>query len=377
MNTRILCVDDEPNVLAAFRRQLRTQFDIATAEGPERGLQELREDGPFAVVISDLRMPGMDGTRFLAAVKQMAPDTVRVMLTGQADLYAAVAAVNQGNIFRFLLKPCPREVLLKVLEAALEQHRLVLAERELLEQTLRGAIQLLTEILSLVNPAAFSRANRIRAYVAHMAAGLQLPDAWQYELAAMLSQIGCIAVPPDLLEKAAIGEALSSEEEEIVAAHPLVAQRLLENVPRLELVAKIVGGQARGGGIGSEVLRAANDFDRLIRGGSARADALEEMRCQQTPYDPSLLAALENAPVDNTGYDARVVTVSQLDTLMIIDQEVRAKNGVLLLTKGQAVTYTVLARLKSFARTLGVMEPFAVLAPPSVARQTCLPKPVH
>ena len=377
MNTRILCVDDEPNVLAAFRRQLRTQFDIATAEGPERGLQELREDGPFAVVISDLRMPGMDGTRFLAAVKQMAPDTVRVMLTGQADLYAAVAAVNQGNIFRFLLKPCPREVLLKVLEAALEQHRLVLAERELLEQTLRGAIQLLTEILSLVNPAAFSRANRIRAYVAHMAAGLQLPDAWQYELAAMLSQIGCIAVPPDLLEKAAIGEALSSEEEEIVAAHPLVAQRLLENVPRLELVAKIVGGQARGGGIGSEVLRAANDFDRLIRGGSARADALEEMRCQQTPYDPSLLAALENAPVDNTGYDARVVTVSQLDTLMIIDQEVRAKNGVLLLTKGQAVTYTVLARLKSFARTLGVMEPFAVLAPPSVASQTCVPKPVH
>jgi len=369
MSARILCVDDDANVLAAFRRQLRTQFEIETAEGPEAGLKALRECGPFGVVLSDLRMPGMDGTRFLAAVKLLAPDAVRMMLTGQADLNAAIAAVNEGNIFRFLMKPCPREVLVKALEAGLGQQRLLMAERELLEKTLHGAINVLTEILSLVNPASFSRANRIRAYVAHIAMELQLPDAWQYELAAMLSQIGCIAVPPDLLEKIAVGEILSADEDEIVSAHPLVAQRLLENVPRLEAVAKIIGGQIDGKEVGCEMLRAANEFDRLIRAGSSRADAIVEMRYQRPPFDSKLLAALENVAVDKTGYDTRMVTVGQLDTLMVINQDVWAKNGVLLLAKGQPVTFTVLARLRSFARTLGVMEPFSVLAPPSLTVQ--------
>jgi DNA-binding NtrC family response regulator len=141
-------VDDEPNVLAAFRRQLRTCFDIETAEGPELGLQTLRENGPFAVVLSDPRMPGMNGPQFLAAVKQLVPDTVRMMLTGQAGLNDAVAAANEGNIFRFLTKPCPQEVLFKALEAALEQYRQVMAERELLEKTLHGVNNVLTEILS-------------------------------------------------------------------------------------------------------------------------------------------------------------------------------------------------------------------------------------
>src|SRR5580704_4186971 len=106
VNSRILCVDDEPNVLLAFRRQLR-QFDIETAVGPEAGLNALQTAGPFAVVVSDLRMPVMDGVQFLARVKQQSPSSIRIMLTGQADLTSASMAVNEGSIFRFLLKPCP------------------------------------------------------------------------------------------------------------------------------------------------------------------------------------------------------------------------------------------------------------------------------
>src|ERR1700735_5369190 len=158
MTNRILCVDDEPNILLAFARQLR-KYEIVTALGPELGLKTVEEQGPFAVVVSDLRMPRMSGVQFLTKVKELSPDTVRIMLTGHGDLSAAAEAVNQGSIFRFLLKPCPTEVLSGALEAGLEQYRLVNAERQLLEQTLRGSVEVLSEILSLSNQEAFGQAH--------------------------------------------------------------------------------------------------------------------------------------------------------------------------------------------------------------------------
>ena len=136
MSAKVLCVDDEPNILLAFRRQLR-QFDLETAVGPEAGLAVLEAKGPFAIVVSDLRMPVMDGVQFLTRVRAASPNTIRIMLTGQADLTAASMAVNEGCVFRFLLKPCPPEVLSLALQAGLEQFRLVSAERDLLEQELR------------------------------------------------------------------------------------------------------------------------------------------------------------------------------------------------------------------------------------------------
>jgi len=144
---RVLCVDDEPNVLEGLRRQLCRHFTVATAGGGVAGLEVIERDGPFAVVVSDMRMPGMDGAAFLNRVRERVPDTVRVLLTGRADLDAAVAAVNKGNIFRFLMKPCPSEVLIATLEASAAQYRLVTAERALLEQVLQGSIKALTCIV--------------------------------------------------------------------------------------------------------------------------------------------------------------------------------------------------------------------------------------
>ena len=104
---RILCVDDEPNLLAALERNLFGQFDVVTANGGEAGLAAIAEGPPFAAIVSDMRMPGMDGAAFLAAARARAPDSVRLLLTGQADATSAIAAINQGAIFRFLCKPCP------------------------------------------------------------------------------------------------------------------------------------------------------------------------------------------------------------------------------------------------------------------------------
>jgi DNA-binding NtrC family response regulator len=164
MNRKILCVDDEENVLRAFERNLRLHFEVETAVGPIAGLSAIAARGPYAVVISDLRMPEMDGIQFLATVRKQSPDTVRLILSGNADLQAAIAAVNEGSIFQFLTKPCPVDKLRSAIDGALKQYQLIIAERELLEHTLNGSVSMMTEVLSVVSPLAFSRSSRIRRY---------------------------------------------------------------------------------------------------------------------------------------------------------------------------------------------------------------------
>src|SRR5262245_51674395 len=132
MSERILFVDDEENLLAAVARQLRKEFDVETALGGELGLEAIDRNGPYAVVVSDMRMPGMDGIEFLRRVKDRMPDAVRMMLTGNSDLGTAMQAVNEGRIFRFMTKPCPPDMLAASLRSGLEQHRLITAERDIL-----------------------------------------------------------------------------------------------------------------------------------------------------------------------------------------------------------------------------------------------------
>jgi len=127
VSRKILFVDDEKNVLNGFKRQLRKKFDVETALGGEKALELIAHSGPFAVVVSDLRMEGMDGLTFLRQLRTVSPDSVCVMLTGFADLDVAVGSVNEGCIFRFLTKPCPPEVLLETLNESLEHYRKLMA----------------------------------------------------------------------------------------------------------------------------------------------------------------------------------------------------------------------------------------------------------
>jgi response regulator RpfG family c-di-GMP phosphodiesterase len=195
MSERVLFVDDEPQVLEGIQRSLRKQVDLCTAPGGAQGLVLLREAGPFALVVADMRMPVMNGAQFLAKVREQSPDTVRMILSGQADLPATIAAVNEGHIYRFLSKPCPAEQLLGAVADGLKQHRMITAERVLLEQTLSGAVKMLIEILGMVSPAASSRAARLQRYVLELAEALAAPVQWQWGLAAQLSQIGCVTLP--------------------------------------------------------------------------------------------------------------------------------------------------------------------------------------
>ncbi len=363
----ILCVDDDPSILAAFQRQFRRTFRIETATSGEEGLAAIARKA-FAVVVSDLRMPGMSGVQFLGAVRTQSPDTVRVMLTGQADMADAIAAVNQGAIFRFLLKPSSAIILGKVIESALEQHRLIVAERELTQQTLVGCVEVLAEVLSIVEPVAFSRTTRVLRYVRQLTGLFHMKDSWQVEAAAMLSQIGWITIPTEIATKVAANQSLSAEESRRFCEHPGAAARIIERIPRLETVAKIIQAQLaprqlNGPALppdgvldpvrfGAAILHAAIDFDERRRRGLSHAAALADMKLGAHLYHPEVILAMARIEAVEMAELTKVVPLSRLSPGMILEQDICIRNGVCLIGRGQQITATLLARLEGFSHAM-------------------------
>ena len=122
MKGKVLLVDDDSMVLAGLKRHLRNQFRIETALSGEEGLKRVEKNGPYAVIVSDFSMPGMNGIEFLCRVKETDPDSVRMMLTGSADMSTAIQAVNEGSIFQFHPKPCPADTLGKAIQSGIDAY---------------------------------------------------------------------------------------------------------------------------------------------------------------------------------------------------------------------------------------------------------------
>jgi len=375
MTEKILFVDDEPNILQSIQRQLRNRFVLQTADNGDEALRILKEEGPFAVIVSDMRMPGMNGVELLARVKDSYPETVRLMLTGNADQETAMEAVNNGQIFRFLTKPCPQATFVTSLALALRQHRLIIAERELLQKTLMGSVTVLSELLAVANPLSFSAGLRCRDYVVSITKQLHLPNLWQYEIAALMSQIGCVTLPGDILNKLYSGLELTPEEQEMYDNHPVVGASLLEKIPRLEHVTKMIRLQlkrfdeyteAMGGTefeevlVGGQVLKAALDFDRYLFRGMGRTEAVELMRNQKKVYNPEVLDIIAGLRIERREQQELNLPVNQISVGMVAAENIMAKNGVLIIPKGQTITLPLLQGLKNFSLQVGVIEPLRV-----------------
>lgn len=377
--TTVLCVDDEPNVLEGLALHLRRRYDVTTATSADTAIDWLEEGPSVAVIISDMRMPGTDGAAFLARARQLAPDAVRILLTGHADLEAAARSVNEGQVFRFLTKPCPPPQLMSAVAAAEAQHKLITAERVLLEQTLTGAIKALTDVLALANPACFGRATRIKALVAELCDHLDLELRWQLDVAAMLSQLGFVALPHEVVEKVYFGVTLTDAEAKMVGRVPAINEQLLGNIPRLEVVRGILAGYTKPFRRtfsetpfpndplhevvekGAQVLKVAIDFDALIGGGDDVGRAIDTLRGRLDRYDPKVVGALgelkgRTRPVD----EIKDLPIAALRAGMILADDVKATSGTLLLARGYEVTAGFLERARNF-RPGSVKEPVRVI----------------
>jgi len=409
VSERILFVDDDPRVLSALKRNLR-RFELVTAVGPHEGLASLRSEGPFALVVTDMNMPDMSGVDFLKQVRRQSPDTVRVMLTGNSDQRTAMQAVNRGSIFRFLTKPCQPEDLLEALEAGLEQHRLVRAERELLEETLSGAVKVLTEILSISSSESFGRATRVRDMALAIAAEAECAAEWELEVAAMLAELGRVALPAELERKLDAQEELDEDERAILAAVPQTGSSLLANIPRLEGVAAIVREQ----GLTIAPLERSQSGQILALANSlvAREDAgaqgteffLGEGLRVLAAYEPALstLPGAEDAPQpkalsaeagtrQGTEFAPEVHALAQAELVAaaqrVVAQQLGSHSGVpqqevdleqlrvgdvlatplftadqrRLLREGHRITSIQLARIRNYDRVAGVLQPIAIV----------------
>jgi CheY-like chemotaxis protein len=378
MSEKILFVDDEPAALDGYKRLLHRAFEVDTAVGAAEGLAKIAECGPYAAVVSDMRMPEMDGAAFLSMVREVAPDTVRMAITGYADLETAGRAINEGNIFRFLTKPCEKNTLTAGLSSALEQYRLINAEKELLEKTLSGSIHVLTGVLSLVNPAAFSRVAGIRRCVTYLVRKLQLSHPWRFDIAALLSLLGCVTLDPDLVEAFFSGLELSAEDQARFDAHPLVAANLLASIPRLEQVTWIIANQRTSAVqmiikgaqrppdivLGAGILSVSIAYDRLICQNCTHEQAVQQLRLKDPFYNPlivDLLAQVQSPPEE--AVEIRPCHVSELRAGMVLREEIRTHAGLLVAAKGQEVSPALMLRIKNFRERNQISGNVLVLIP--------------
>lgn len=372
---RVVCVDDEPHVVGGLALHLRRRYDVELATSGQAGLELLDRKPEAAVVISDMRMPGMNGAEFLAKASAAHPNTTRILLTGYAELDAAISAINDGRVFRFLVKPCPPPDLLRTVEAAAELYRMVTTEQDLLERTLHGSIRMLSEVMAVTNPAAFGRATRIKQRVSELATKLDESQRWQVEVAAMLSQLSSITLPNETVEKLYYGTPLSQAEQGMVDRAPNVTEQLLGHIPRLETVRQILAGyrdpfRASDGELvgeprtvrrGAQLLKAAIEIDSLEGQGLSGSHAQAALRAQADQYDPSVLeAALQVCGGASTDEMVHEISLAALKSGMVFATDVKLTNGTLFVARGYEVTESFLARIKNF-RAGSVKEPVRVI----------------
>jgi len=380
---RVLMVDDEPNVLAAFRRALVRRYSVVTADGAERALAIMDREGPFPVIVTDMRMPCMDGLAFLKEAHQRHPDAVCIMLTGNADQETAVRAINEGRIFRFLTKPCAPDRLDHALRAGLRQHELITAERVLLRETLSGSVRVLAEVLTLSEPDLAAAAASIRRTIHAMTRELGLESEWRYPLAGSLCLFGV------LVEGNSQRKGWRAEER--LESGARIGARLLRNIPRFADVATMIERQREIGPlpddtgmedpqsrvtIGARLLRFAVDLERRASDG----EPLDRLRAglRELGHDERLLVAArdvmrarasgaengaEGAGEEETPSSVEALPARELRPGMLLAEDVVTSDSKLLLSKGRELTPVLIERMRSLARSGVIRDRIEVTRP--------------
>jgi response regulator RpfG family c-di-GMP phosphodiesterase len=380
---KVLVVDDEENIRLTFGEFIRNAgHEAYTAKDGEEALQIIERESPFALVVSDMSMPNMNGIELLTKIKEVSPDTVRMILTGYADLEVSIDAINQGNVFRFLTKPCPGTAFMDSINAGLEQHRLILAEKELLEDTLNGSIAMLTDALSMADPEIFGFAMTLKKGAGQLAMALEKQNSWQIEIAAMLSQIGYLTLPNEVRKKARRGQKLSETERQMVEKAPEIGCNLVSHIPRLEQTANIILYQKKsydGSGppyndvagqeipLGARILKVLVDFAEALLGSNSYKVAVARLGDRKGVYDADVLQTAIKIKVfsdlledSKQPRDVILVQVGDLQVGDMLATDLLSVDGRLLLKKGSDISQMTIERIQNYARLSYIQDSIRV-----------------
>jgi len=359
MNNKILCVDDEESILKGFQLNLRKDFELHLASNGTEGLEVFDREQGFALVLSDMRMPQMDGATMLSEIKKRDPEVVTVLLTGHTDFESAMSAVNEGSIFRMLSKPCPPEMLIKVLGDGLAQHDLIKSKRILLDQTLRGAVDALAQSLSTAKPLFFGRAQRVRRIANELSEMINLDDAWRVDIASIFSQLAYISLPESVSEDVYYKKDLTPAVKEMLGKFPDDTQNLIEKIPGLEEVGEILVKLAvqhrfeedDGSGIrkAASILRVALDFDYYEEQGHDKSLIVQTLKSRKDDYDPDVTECLSQLlAVAEQKYRLEEILIRRLETGMRLAQELRLADGLLVASSGTDVDRQLLKVIRNY-----------------------------
>jgi len=377
---RILLVDDEKNILEAYKRNLSDDFEVETADSGSAALALISTNKPFNVIVSDFKMPRMNGVELLEKVKNLTPDTIQIMLTGQAEIEAIINLINKGKVFRFLTKPCSTDDLISNIKDAVRQYELVSAEKELLGKTLGGSIKVLTDLLALAKPQAFNKTQKIRNLSRLIYNDLDIEHKWQIEIAATLSQIGCVTIPDDILKKVYKGLVLSDDENVMFLSHPSIGADMIRNIPRMEKVAEIIRYQEKkydGSGFpdddvkeeaipsGSRIMKIALDFDKAVTGGEENEKVLADMKKKSGVYDQAFLKIAEknflHAGIAKKSFINKELDSEKLQEGMYLAEDLVTASGIIIGNKNQKITNALIAAVKNYVKNNQLKEKLKVL----------------
>jgi response regulator RpfG family c-di-GMP phosphodiesterase len=359
MNNKILCVDDEELILKGFQLNLRKDFELHVASNGVEGLEVFEREGGFSVVLSDMRMPQMDGATMLGEVKKRDPEVVTVLLTGHTDFESAMSAVNSGSVFRMLAKPCPPEELINALRASVEQNDLIRSKRILLDKTLRGAVDALAHSLSIAKPLFFGRAQRVRRLSNELAELMDVPNSWRVDVASVFSQIAYITLPRSVSDDVYYKKKLSSDVKELVKQLPQDTQKVIEKIPGLEEVDEILQkvdiqyrfdqSDDKGVRLLASVLRVALDFDYYEELGHERHVIVKTLRERSKDYDPIVTEALAKlVDMSEQKFHFKEVSFDQLLVGMRLAEDLKIDGGFLLASSGADVDRQLLKVIMNY-----------------------------
>lgn len=395
-NKKVLYVDDEANLLASFVSLMRKErIQVSVLQQSEQIEKVLHEQGPFAVVFSDQRMPVMDGVAVLETVMRMHPATIRVLITGHADYADTVRAINLGGISHFIAKPWKDDAL-RILVAdcinrynMTEENKYLFGElqqanahlKELVEGTVVGAVHILSDILTYLNPAAAAQVDRIRklglAYL-NMTPEIRGQERWEIERALDLFNLGMALLPSWLQTSLNKGNAALHADSPILLKQHLVAAGLLKDIPRLDGVARIIALQAKnfdGTGepandpirgkdipLGARLLRILIDLDKAqVEKGQGRL-ALERMSTQPAKYDVDLITRMMGAQPRPTDQGEQLLPLHELRPGMVLLDDIITETGQLLLKADFVLTEVALKILRQWHMNDPIVHKFRVKA---------------
>jgi len=357
---RVLFVDDQAEVLENLQIHVSEICDPMVAQTAEEGLEIFKEHGPFTIVVSDQALPGMNGADFLAMVNRRDPYCSTMLLTGHGAYSDAMQAVNDGHVFRLLDKPYSPQALRDAIQAGIRQRQLVESEKILLQETLVGAVNALTETLATVKPLFFGRAQRVKRLAGEMARYLNFPHVWQVETAAVFSQLASITLPEEEAENVFQRKRLVPKVEKLVRKFPEVIDHLLGNIPRLEEVREILDClmvneepyraddktlvfQAY------EILRAALEYDYIETEGHDSEIALATLKGGKKAFQPEAVEAMSQLlHKSKTRYLVNELAMSELEVGMRLAQDLKLETEMLVAPKGTDISRHFLQVLHNY-----------------------------